>query len=126
VPGSCEKESEDTKLLKPGEKIHVITRRCFDGDLRRHFAGQVVAATESTARVQGYTFVFYPGPNEYVRRPDLRERIIALSDAGNIINVLPENVNLDELVYRPSEQNRLVVTDCKSFSLDINEFSGIN
>jgi hypothetical protein len=113
-------------LLKPGEKIHVITRRYFDGDLRRHFAGQVVTATESTARVQGYTFVFYPGPNEYVRRPDLRERIIALSDAGNIINVIPQEVNLEDLVYRPSEQNRLVVTDRKSFSLDINEFSGIN
>ena len=113
-------------LLKPGEKIHVITRRHFDGDLRRHFVGQVVAATENTARVRGYTFVFYPGPNEYVRRPDLRERIIALSDAGNIVNVIPENVNLEDLIYRASEQNRLVVTDRKSFSLDINEFSGIN
>ena len=76
--------------------------------------------------MRGYTFVFYPGPNEYVRRPEPRERIIALGDAGNIINVIPEDVNLEELVYRPSEQNRLVVTDRKSFSLDINEFSGIN
>jgi hypothetical protein len=113
-------------LLKPGEKIHVITRRYFDGDLRRHFAGQVIAAGESAVRVRGFTFVFYPGPNEYVRRPDPRERIISLSDAGNIINVIPEGVNLEELVYRPSDQNRLVVTDRKSFSLDINEFSGIN
>jgi len=104
----------------------VITRRSFDGDLRRHFVGQVIAANESTARVKGFTFVFYPGPNEYVRRPDMRERIIALSDAGNIINVIPENINLEDLVYRASEQNRLVVTDHKSFSLDINEFSGIN
>ena len=113
-------------LLQPGEKIHVITRRCFEGDLRRHFVGQVVFATECAARVQGYAYVFYPGSNEYVRRPDLRERIIALSDAGNIINVIPQNVDLEELVYRPSEQNRLVVTDRKSFSLDINEFSGIS
>lgn len=113
-------------LLQSGEKIHVITRRSFDGDLRRHFVGQVIAANESTARVKGFTFVFYPGPNEYVRRPDMRERIIALSDAGNIINVIPENINLEDLVYRASEQNRLVVTDHKSFSLDINEFSGIN
>jgi hypothetical protein len=113
-------------LLNPGEKIHVMTRRYFDGDLRRHFAGQVVAANESAARVRGYAFVFYPGSNEYVRRPDLRERIIALNDAGNIINVIPENVNLEELVYHPSEEKRLVVTDRRSFSLDINEFSGIN
>jgi hypothetical protein len=112
-------------LLKPGEKIHVITRRWFEGDLRRHFAGEIVAANESIARVRGYTFVFHPGPNEYVRRPESRERIIALADAGNIINFIPEDVNLEELVYRPSEENRLVVTDRRSFHLDINEFSGI-
>jgi hypothetical protein len=113
-------------LLNPGEKMHVITRRYFEGDIRRHFAGQVVAASESTARVRGFTFVFYPGPNEYVRRPEPRERIIALSDAGNIINIIPENVNLEDLVYLMAERNRLVVTDRKSFSLDINEFSGIS
>ena len=112
-------------MLEPGEKIHVITRRFFEGDIRRHFAGQVVTASETVARVQGYTFVFYPGPNEYIRRPETRERIIALSDAGNIINVLPENVRLEDLVYQKSGQNRLVVTDGKSYSLDINEFSGI-
>jgi hypothetical protein len=113
-------------LLNPGEKIHVITRRLFDGDIRRHFAGEIVSANESIARVRGYTYVFYPGANEYVRRPELRERIIALADAGNIINVIPQDVNLEELVYGPSKDNRLIVTDHKSFSLDINEFSGIN
>jgi hypothetical protein len=112
-------------LLKPGEKIHVITRRLFEGDIRRHFAGEIVAASESSARLRGYTYVFYPGPNEYVRRPELRERIIALADAGNVINVIPQDVNLEKLVYRPSEQNRLIVTDNKSFHLDINEFSGV-
>lgn len=112
-------------LLKAGEKIHVITRRLFESDVRRHFAGEIVAASESVARVKGYAYVFYPGPNEYVRRPELRERIIALADGSNVINIIPQNVNLEELVYRPSEQNRLVVTDNKSFHLDINEFSGI-
>jgi hypothetical protein len=112
-------------LLKPGEKIHVITRRLFEGDPRRHFAGEVVAANESIARVKGYAFVFNPGPNNYVRRPDLRERIISLVDAGNVINVILVDVNLEDLVYRPSEGNRLVVTDNGSFRLDINEFSGI-
>ena len=112
-------------LLKPGEKIHVITRRLFEGDLRRHFAGEIVAADDRAVRVKGYTFVFYPTRNEYVRRPDLRERIVVLADADNIINVIPENVNLEDLAYRPSEENRLVVTDHRSFYLDINEFSGI-
>jgi hypothetical protein len=112
-------------LLMPGERIHVITRRLFEGDLRRHFVGEIVAANNRAVRVKGYAFIFYPARNEYVRRPELRERIIALADAGEIINVIPGNVSLEELTYRPSEENRLVVTDGKSFRLDINEFSGI-
>jgi hypothetical protein len=112
-------------LLNPGEKMHVITRRLFQGDIRRHFAGEIVSASEGIARVKGYTYVFYPERNRYVRRPELRERIITLADAGNVIHVIPQEVNLAELVYGASADNRLVVTDRKSFSLDINEDSGV-
>jgi hypothetical protein len=69
-------------LLEPGEKLHVSTQRCFHADLRRHLAGQVAAATESTARVQGFASAFYPGPNEYIRRPEFREWIIAFGQIG--------------------------------------------
>ena len=112
-------------LLKPGEKVHVITRRSFEGDVRRHFAGEVIASNEWSVRIKGYAFVFYPFRNEYVRRPDLQERIISLADACNVIHIVPQGVELGKLVYRPSEENRLVVTDNRSFHLDINEFSGI-
>ena len=30
-------------VLQSGEKVHIVTRRMFDGDLRRHFAGEVKA-----------------------------------------------------------------------------------
>jgi hypothetical protein len=58
-------------------------------------------------------------------RPELRERIVTLADSGQIITIVPQDVNLEDLAYRPSEENRLVVTDGKSFRLDVNEFSGI-
>jgi hypothetical protein len=110
-------------LLKQGEKIHVITRRQFEGDLRRHFVGEILAATDTTARVKGYAFVFDAGKNEYVRRPEVRMRIFGLADSGNTINVIPEAVEIGNLSYRLSPEKRLVFTDGKSFSLDINEFS---
>lgn len=38
-------------ILKTGEKIHVITRRNFEGDMQRRFIGEVIEARGSLARV---------------------------------------------------------------------------
>ncbi len=34
-------------VLAQGEKVHVILRRNFEGDLRRHFVGEIIAASET-------------------------------------------------------------------------------
>jgi hypothetical protein len=109
-------------ILKTGEKIHVITRRNFEGDIRRHFIGEVIEASGSLARVAGYAFILDNMTNHYERRPDKRMRIISLADAGNIINILPENADIENARYTQSKESKMVVTDSKSFSLDINEF----
>jgi hypothetical protein len=49
--------------------------------------------------------------------------VLGLADSGQIINVIPETVNLENLRYEMSPQKRLVVTDRDMFSLDINEFT---
>lgn len=109
-------------LLNVGEKVHVISRRLFEGDLRRHFAGLVESATESAVRLRGHVFVFEPRVTQFQKRPESRIRIISLIDANLIINVLPADVDIERLEYRlvPPE-NHLVLTDGR-FSLDINEF----
>ena len=35
--------------LKPNEKIHVIERRLFNEDVRRHFVGEVVECSRFSA-----------------------------------------------------------------------------
>jgi hypothetical protein len=112
-------------ILKEGEKVHIITRRLFENDLRRHFAGEVQAAGEVAVRIEGYVFVFDAGNVRYVKRPERRVRISGLADSGNIINVIPAHVDLEALSYQTSADNRAVFTDGKSFTLDINEFSAI-
>ena len=42
-------------IIKPGEKVHVIQRREFESDVRRHFIGDVTEAGEFSIRVCGYT-----------------------------------------------------------------------
>lgn len=109
-------------VLQPGEKVHVVTRRLFDGDLRRHFVGEVKSVSDWVMRVEGYAFVYDSGISQYVRREERRTRIISISDFGQVINVIPSRVDLDKLEYRLNDQQRLVVTDNADFHLDINEF----
>ncbi len=108
--------------VAPGDKVHIITRRGFDGDLRRHFAGEVLESSEQTLYVTGYVFVHDLSTNAFARRPERRTRIFSLIDAGNIINVLPATADIETLAYQMAPGRRLVITDGKEFQLDINEF----
>ncbi len=110
-------------LLSEGEKVHVIARRLFDSDLRRHFVGEVKAVKETSFRVQGYAFIFDAGTGKYVRRPDRRTRVISLVDASNVIVVLPPEVDLEQVRYEISYERRLMLTDDAGFQMDINEFN---
>jgi hypothetical protein len=109
-------------LLQKGNKIHVITRRQFESDLRRHFLGEVMESADGVVRVEGYTFILDTRLNKYVRRPEKRSRIFSLVDAGNIVNVLPDSANIEASDYKMSREGHLGITDGESFSLDINEF----
>ncbi|MDH3455042.1 MAG: hypothetical protein OEL80_07815 [Desulfuromonadales bacterium] len=109
-------------ILERGEKIHVILRRNFEGDMRRHFIGEIIAVDNTLARVAGYAFVLDSTTGKYIRRPEKRIRIIGLADSGLVINVLPANADIDHALYTLSPESKLVVSDGKNFTLDINEF----
>ena len=96
-------------LVNPGEKVHVIERRMFDGDARRHFVGEVESSTESAMRVTGYTFVCNPMTGNFDRREPSRTRIIPLGAAGVVVYVIPEHIDIEAVYYEWSAGNRLVV-----------------
>jgi hypothetical protein len=108
-------------VVEVGEKLHIITRRNFGDDLRRHFAGTVRAVDGGAMRLEGYTFVFNPTSGEYRRRPEVRTRIFPIADGQLITNVLPADTILTSLQYIKRD-DRLVITDGSKFSLDVNEF----
>jgi hypothetical protein len=109
-------------ILEPGEKIHVIIRRNFETDLRRHFIGEVVSAAEYAATVKGHAIVHNSVTNQYEVKPDTRIRIVSFTDARNIINIIPRHTKIENVKYTLSHGKRLVITDGESFTLDINEF----
>ena len=66
-------------FLSKGEKVRIVFRRLFSGDVRRHFVGVVQTAFGDSVRVEGYAFVYNEGRNEYERKPELHTRIVSLS-----------------------------------------------
>lgn len=109
-------------ILKPGEKVHVVIRRGFEEDIRRHFIGAVTNASDSVARVRGFAFILNNVTNQYLRQPEVRERIVSLVDANIIVHVLSTDADIERAKYLKDKNGNLCVTDGKSFSLDINEF----
>lgn len=108
-------------MLNAGERIHIITRRRFPEETRRHFVGEVEAASDTVARVHGYAFIYDSVRNTFVKRPEYRTRIIGLGGEGQIIHVLDRDLNLDDLDYTIGSDGRLLLTDGRGFELEINE-----
>mgnify|MGYP000560200848 CR=1 FL=1 len=91
----------------------------------RHVNGLTLDQIELKIEEPDYrpAFVFDDVTKQFVRREDLRTRIFSLMDAGLVIHILPGETRLDEVQYVWDENNRRLITDKKTFSMNINEFS---
>jgi hypothetical protein len=105
-------------ILNTGEYVHIIHRQLFPDDARRHFVGTVESHEGSLVRVKGYLFATDPKTSEFVRREQLRTRIISLNDAV-IVNVLPARVRIDQITYTHHPNGDILVTDGTDWHLDI-------
>ena len=109
-------------LIGKGEKIHVVYRRIYEGAATRHFIGEVLEAEGPVVRAEGHVYVLDSFENRYKRKPEKRTTLLNLAESGYVVNLIPADVDLSKLVYRPNDQKYMVVTDGAGFSLDINEF----
>ena len=109
-------------ILSNGEKIFVVTRRSYEKDIRRHFIGEILEVSAVAIKVQGYVFVFDETNNDFKRYEKLRTCIFSLIDAGIVVTVLPEESILEEIRYTFDDENRRILTDGKSFKLNVSEF----
>lgn len=115
-------KEQRSALLRPGEKIHVMHRRRFEKDVRRHFVGEVESYGDGIARASGYVFVIDDfSKHLFVKRPDRRTKMVPISSGDVIVNVIPESVDLERVAYELKERS-LLVTDGSSWSMDVKEF----
>jgi hypothetical protein len=111
-------------ILNVGEKVHVIHRRFFEKEARRHFVGVVDAYENGVARVTGHVYTVDRTRFAFVRRPEKRTRIISLYSGDLLINILPEHVDLEKVVYK-QEKKAVRVTDGSDWYLDLSEVAWI-
>ena len=112
-------------IVSKGEKVHVVYRRNFDNEIRRHFIGEIIEVSQSTVRLKGNAVIYDSSKTSYVKKPESRITIIDLAGSGYIVNIIDINVKIEELQYLIDKNKRLILSDNKEFSLDINEF-GLN
>jgi hypothetical protein len=105
-------------ILNTGEYLHVIHRQLFPEDARRHFVGTVEGHEGPLVRVKGYLFAVDTTSSQFVRREQLRTRVISLND-GVIVNILPANVKIDQITYKHRPNGDILVTDGTDWHLNI-------
>ena len=106
-------------ILNTGEYIHIIHRQLFPEDVQRHFVGTVESHEGTLVRVKGYLFAMDPKRNEFVKRPQLRTRIISVSDRV-IVNILPAQVQIERITYKQTPGGDIVITDGTDWHFDIS------
>ena len=109
-------------ILKKGEKIHVIHRRIYEKDHHRHFLGVVEAYEQGVARVSGHVYTVDPVKFSFIKRPEIRTRLISIISGDLLVNVIPPEVDLSKVVYK-QERKAVRVTDGSDWHLDISEYT---
>ena len=55
-------------VIKTGEKLHIVEKRFFVDDVRRHFIGEVKEADNNTIRLVGYVWFYNKRQAKFIRR----------------------------------------------------------
>lgn len=110
------------EVLSIGEKVHIIHRRHFEKEPHRHFVGVVNAFDNGVARLTGHVWTVDPVKFQFIKRPELRTRLVSTISGDVLINIIPANVDLEKVTYQ-QESKAVRVTDGTGWHLDLSEFA---
>ncbi len=115
-------EIPSAMILEVGMKVLAVHRRLFEGDHERFFVGVVDGFENGIARVTGYSWMRDPYQLTFVRKEDVRTKIISLTSGTVLLYQLASTVDLEALTLQcdPSGAT-LTLTDGRDFSMDLSE-----
>lgn len=106
--------------LAMGEKLHVVERRKFEADLRRHFVGEVDYCSDYHLRATGNLYVFNGSTGLFERIEPVRTRLFA-NDNNIVITVLPTEFDLTTALYK-RVRNEMLFCDASGFTMELGDF----
>jgi hypothetical protein len=109
-------------ILKSGEKVHVIHRRHYEKDKHRHFIGVVEAYDLGVARVTGHVYTVDTVKFTFMKRPEVRTRLVSIVSGDVLVNIIPAKVELEKIIYK-QERKAVRVTDGSDWHLDLSEYT---
>ena len=74
------------------------------------------------ARVSGHVYTVDPVKFSFIKRPEIRTRLISIISGDLLVNVIPPEVDLSKVVYK-QERKAVRVTDGSDWHLDISEYT---
>ena len=108
-------------ILEKDEKVFIVERKYFKEDIRRFFCGEVIGCSENLFRAKGYAWVMSQRLNQFVKKPELRERTFCFSNRL-LINVMPRDIDVNIIHYSYDQKRGHIITYGKDYSLNIDEF----
>jgi hypothetical protein len=107
--------------IREGDRLLVIDRRLFKDDNTRLFVGAVEESDHTVVRIHGYPFHLNPYEvSGTERHGEPRVRILSLI-AGDLIYLLPRDLDVAKVQLRRSPKS-LLLTDGDKLALDLSEW----
>ena len=108
-------------VLEPGNHLLIVHRRLFEADHSRFFVGRVEGYDSGVARVSGYSFGRDHLNSKFIRKPDLRTKLIGIGSGTLIIYCLPNDISLEVVVFDVTESGLKLVCP-PDVSLNLSEY----
>ena len=106
-------------LLAPGDKVLLVHRRLFEDDGGRYLLGTADAYDSGVVKVTGVTCV--RGDIGFVKKVQVRTKIMSLGSGGLIGYQLPSEIESDELIFLDRGPSGIVLTDQRGCEFDMME-----
>lgn len=107
-------------ILKSGDKVLIVHRRLFEQDLGRFFLGTIKEYEGGVASVTGYTIVRESEDGLFLRKDDLRTKIVSMASGTFIVYQLSDDFAVEQARIQ-ARDNRLMLLDGRGFEMNLSE-----
>lgn len=111
-------------ILETGSRVLIVHRRLFDGDGPRYFVGVVDGYEPGLVRVTGYSWTRDPFGGTFVRKSDIRTKVVSLVSGTVLVYQLSTEATAEQLTLYFDAEGCPFLVDGHRLRMDLAESSG--